>query len=87
MGKPIMDDIDDFMATRSVRGKKGSIAASNEASREARADIYKKTGVQMRPEAHIELKKLALELGLKDRECLASALNFLFKKHGKDPVA
>ena len=91
MAKPSMDEIDDFMATRSSRSKTdfggvGAVEAQPKTKREP-VEIYKKTGVQMRPEAHTQLKKLALELGMKDRECLAAALNLLFIKHGKGPVA
>lgn len=88
MVKPSMDEMDDFMATRGGRDKADSKnVGSAGASRESAEETYKKTGVQMRPEAHTQLKKLALDLGMKDRECLAAALNLLFTKHGKEPVA
>jgi len=43
--------------------------------------------VVINPEARKQLRILAAELDVKQQDLVADAINLLFKKHGKQPIA
>lgn len=82
----------DFSSFQVKKGQNNGIDQKDQGTSTSKTQAEKPAALKLKgfkivPEAAQQFEILKAELGVKGQDLIAEALNLLFKKHGKPPIA